>query len=841
MSSTPARPASSTPSPPLPIFTALGKVPSPVSESDGEVETDQLAFTIESPSRPQLQLFKMVFNTGKPLAAYCQDDPLWLLLAEVASPCTNCLKTPGKCKVLPNTPRCTNCSSKKTCSLGKILRYRYFARRCNQDLAYSRRFLELHGTPAHQLAWGIPLTAWREYDAALHARTSSTSILLELRMLDEQDAVEADQQELQEFLALQQNEAAVAAKRKRGRSPMPVPGPSSKKIRSDAPKKRSRRKSPEVGVSVEPPRRVWLVVPPVRSVAPTSPPVPPPASSSQMEVLHRDLPMQGPSDLVRLAAAAEVHSGLVQQAGSSSLARTPIKGTGQDLLSSTMPPILRPALVPRHPASHPYRAENQRLAARVRLLESQLADSQRENSSLTSALRDTSHALESRHREVEQLRSSSQEFLQQQEEYRRIVDQFNTLDRALSGPSDQSLLERFKKVEEDLRITKKDRDDATGKLSTSSRKISELTTALLYQHGITDEGNALSTRQRARLEELQEEVHRTHGRAAFVERMIKEYPDEGYYEVVLPPLSQLEGDLVKVRADLRRVATLAHRLYCSDPATVLHHHNRYIGAIIEAVIAFLRRALETEDPDVMAHNFRLALDYMQTARGIHGDLYIRSLSSLQWFFNNAVDRDEGLYTLMLENSRFDSNRPFLTAAQHAGFTSPPPDSLEPPLHRRMLALSTALPHREGAGRWDDIVPAIPSDDQLTLEWERLMLQYMHHIIDTPLPAPDVATSISSVGPGGESSEGAGEGAAQSFDAGVAPMVEPRSVSSPIRTPLFLPEQESPTSPSPPPPSPSLPPMFRSVAPLTIDLTGDDDELYDAGDVDAGQVLKDEPL
>ncbi|KAJ4470539.1 hypothetical protein C8R41DRAFT_924864 [Lentinula lateritia] len=827
MSSNSDRSPSRTPSPLLPPLTALGEVPSPDSESDGEVEQDQLAFTLESPSRPQLQLFETVFNTGKPLSGYCQDDPLWLLLAEVASPCTNCVKTPGKCKVLPNSPRCTNCTSKKTCSLGKILRYRYFAHRCNQDLAYSRRFLELHGTSAHQSTWGIPLSAWREYDAALHARTSSTSTLLELNMLDEKDTVEADQQELREFLALKQGEAVVAAKRKRDRSPLPVAGFSRKKVRSDAPKKRSRRRTPVAATIPGSPLRIRLVVPPSRPVvASSSPPVRPHLSPSLMEVLHRDLPMQGPSDLVRLAAAAEVHPGLVQQAGSSSPARTPIKGAGQDLLSSTMPPILRPALVPRNLASHPYRAENQRLAARVRLLESQLADSQRENSSLTSALRDTSHALESRQQEVEQLRSSSQEFLQHQEGYRRIVDQFNTLDRALSGPSDQSLLERFQKVEEELRITKKDWDDATGKLSTSSRRISELTTALLYQHGIMDEGNALSTRQRARLEELQEEVHRTRGRAAFVERMIKEYPDEGYYEVVLPPLSQLEGDLVKVRADLRCVATLAHRLYRSDPATVLHHHNCYIGAIIEAVVAFLRHALETEDPDVMAHNFQLALDYMQSARGIHGDLHIRSLSSIQWFFNNAVDQDEGLYTLMLENSRFDSDRPFLTAAQHAGFTSPPPDSLEPPLHRRMLALSTALPHQEGAGRWDDLVPAIPSDDQLTLDWERLMLQYMHHITDTPLPAPDVATSISSVGPGGESSGGVGVGAEQSFDAGVAPMVEPRSLLPP---------------PSPPPPSPRLPPLFGSVAPLSIDLTGDDDELYDAGDVDAGQMLKNEPL
>ncbi|KAJ3804664.1 hypothetical protein F5876DRAFT_82781 [Lentinula aff. lateritia] len=807
MSSDPARSPSRTPSPLLPPLTTLGEVPSPDSESNGEVEQDQLAFTLESPSRPQLQLFEMVFNTGKPLSGYCQDDPLWLLLAEVASPCTNCVKTPGKCKVLPDSPRCTNCTSKKTCSLRKILRYRYFARRCNQNLAYSCRFLELHGTPAHQSTWGIPLSAWREYDAALHPRTSSTLTLLELNMLDERDTAEADQQELREFLALQQGETAIAAKRKCDHSPLPVAGPSRKKVRSDAPKKRSHRKSPVAETTPDSPLCIRLVVPPGRPVvASSSLPVCPRSSPSLMEVLHRDLPMQGPSDLVRLAAVAEAHSGLVQQAGSSSPARTPIKGAGQDLLSSKMPPTPHSNLVPRTLASHPYRAENQRLAARICFLESQLADSQRENSSLTSALRDTSHALESRQREVEQLRSSSREFLQHQVEYRHIIDQFNTLDRALSGPSDQSLPERFQKVEDELCLAKKDRDDAAGKLSTSSRKVSELTTALLCQHGIADEANALSTRQCARLEELQEEVHHTCGHAAFVERMIKEYPNEGYYEVVLPPLSQLEGDLVKVRADL-------------------------------PVVAFLRRALDSEDPDVVAHNFRLALDYMQSARSIHGDLHMRSISSIQWFFNNTVDQDEGLYTLMLENSRFDSDGPFLTAAQHAGFANPPSDLLEPPLHRCMLALSTALPHCEGTGWWDDIVPVIPSDDQLTLDWEQLMLGYIHHITDTLLSAPDVPISMSLVGPGGESLGGVGVGAEQSFDAGVAPVVEPRSVGSPIQTPLFLPEQESPTSPSPPPPSPSLPPLFGSVAPLSIDLTGDDDELYDAGEVYTGQVFE----
>ena len=118
-------------SPLLPAVTSLGEVVSPVPQLDGEVEQDQLAFTIEAPSRPQLQLFETIFNTGKSLSAYCEDDPLWSLLAAVASPCTNCLKSPSKCQVPANSPRCMNCSSKKTCSLGKILWYRYFARRCS--------------------------------------------------------------------------------------------------------------------------------------------------------------------------------------------------------------------------------------------------------------------------------------------------------------------------------------------------------------------------------------------------------------------------------------------------------------------------------------------------------------------------------------------------------------------------------------------------------------------------------------------------------------------------------------------------------------------------------------
>ncbi|KAJ3804386.1 hypothetical protein F5876DRAFT_70677 [Lentinula aff. lateritia] len=659
MSPTPAQPLSRTPSPLLPTLTALGEVPSPAPESDGEVEMDQLAFTIESPSRPQLQLFETVFNTGRPFVASSGGGsfPLFQL-----------------CKVS------------------------------------GQMFLELHGTPTHQSTWGIPLSTWRQYDAALQARTSSTSTLLELNMLDEQDTAEADQQELREFLTLQQGEAVVAVKRKRDRSPLPVAGPSSKQVRSDGSKKCSRRRIPVEGAAQESPRRRSMA-------ASTSTPALPRALPSSMEVSVRGEPMQGPGGLVQLAAAAEVQSGVVQRFASPSPVTSRIKGTGSDPLPSNMPPTSRSSLVPRTLIAHPYRTENQRLLARVRSLEFQLADSQRENSSLTTALRDTSHALDARQREFEQLRSSSHEVLQHEVEYRTVLDQFNALDRALSVFPGQTFVQRFQALEEELRVVERDRDVAVGELSTASRKGSELKTALLQQQGLVDKTNALATRQRRRLEEFREEIHRTRDRATFVEQMIKD---------------------------------------------------RYISAIIEAVVAFLRRGLDSDNPDVVAHNFRLALDYMQTARGIHGDLYMRSISSIQWFFNNAVDEDEGLHRLVLEHSRFDNDGPFPTVAQHAGFAAPPKGSMEPPLHRRMLALTTAFPHRDGAG----VGQYLPSDEPTS-------------VVGEGVPSPPAPSHVT----------------------------------------LFLPEQDSPTSPSPPPPSPHLPPLFGSVANLAIDLTGNDDELY----------------
>ncbi|KAJ3918749.1 hypothetical protein F5877DRAFT_78735 [Lentinula edodes] len=260
--------------------------------------------------------------------------------------------------------------------------------------------------------------------------------------------------------------------------------------------------------------------------------------------------------------------------------------------------------------------------------------------------------------------------------------------------------------------------------------------------------------------------------------MIKEYPDEGFDEVVIPPLSQLDGDLKKANEDLRHITFIVPILPPSSTITVV----------------------------ILVPSSRQSSPFFDM-----------SVSSIQWFFNNVVDEDEGLHRLVLEHSRFDNDGPFLTAAQHAGFAAPPEGLLEPPLHCRMLALSTAFPHRDGAGRWDN---------------EQLMLEYIHHITYNPMSVPV---------PSDEPTSAVGEGVPSS------PI--------PSRVPLFLPEQESPTSPSPPPPSPSLPPLFGSVANLAIDLTGGDDDLYEPEDshctrgseadgmevAPLSDVLKEEPL
>ncbi|GAW09660.1 hypothetical protein LENED_011834 [Lentinula edodes] len=184
-------------------------------------------------------------------------------------------------------------------------------------------------------------------------------------------------------------------------------------------------------------------------------------------------------------------------------------------------------------------------------------------------------------------------------------------------------------------------------------------------HEELDAANARAIRMRDRLEDLEETVHRYRARAHVAEELIRKYPeDEGLYEVDLPSLSSLQNQLTASEAMVRRLATFAHRLYSADPANLLHHHNTYVGGLIEAIITLLSRSL-LHPPERMRTVVELALEYLSQGRLTHGKLHLRSTSSLLYYYSNAADRVDGLYQDMLTHSRFSIEAAFLAAAQHA--------------------------------------------------------------------------------------------------------------------------------------------------------------------------------
>ncbi|KAJ3847573.1 hypothetical protein EV368DRAFT_68996 [Lentinula lateritia] len=236
-----------------------------------------------------------------------------------------------------------------------------------------------------------------------------------------------------------------------------------------------------------------------------------------------------------------------------------------------MPTSTRPPSVPPVMSKNPYCLENECLITWVWLLELQLVASCQENLTLTSALCNALVSLEAHQKE------------------------FQALEHTLPGPSGQTLLERFQDMENDLCSTREDWNR--------------------FQQALVDASNSL-------VEELQEEVHHFHDCGSFLEQMVCEFPKEGFYKVSLPPVLKLEGELAKMSKDLCQVATFAHRLYCSTLGNALHHHNWHLGGLIEAVLSFLRHGMESSGPDIVSHNFRVALEYMQAICGIHWELNI---------------------------------------------------------------------------------------------------------------------------------------------------------------------------------------------------------------------------
>ncbi|KAJ4463401.1 hypothetical protein C8R41DRAFT_861569 [Lentinula lateritia] len=184
----------STPSPP----------PNPPITTE-EVDVDELASTVEDPPLGQLTLFKSVFGVGVSLARYIVDDPLWPILAAAGLPCSFCVrsKKSGSCSVVPHLARCSNCDDKKPCVLGRLARFRYFARKCSRDLSFARRFLEAHGDPGQRTRFSLLPEQWRAIADKIGSSTSSTRALLELSPLDDQDRLEEDHLELQDFIRRQ--------------------------------------------------------------------------------------------------------------------------------------------------------------------------------------------------------------------------------------------------------------------------------------------------------------------------------------------------------------------------------------------------------------------------------------------------------------------------------------------------------------------------------------------------------------------------------------------------------------------------------------------------------------
>ncbi|KAJ3803708.1 hypothetical protein F5876DRAFT_84624 [Lentinula aff. lateritia] len=181
------------------VSDALGGPPSSPNRCDSDV--DEIISNVEEPSLGQLSLFKSVFGVGVSLARYIVDDPLWSILAAVGLPCPTCVrgKKEGSCSLVPHLARCSNCDDKKPCVLGRLARFRYFSRKCSRDLAFTRRFLEVHGDPGQCTCYSLPTEQWRILYDRVEQSTNSTSALLELNPLDDQDQRELDREELREF------------------------------------------------------------------------------------------------------------------------------------------------------------------------------------------------------------------------------------------------------------------------------------------------------------------------------------------------------------------------------------------------------------------------------------------------------------------------------------------------------------------------------------------------------------------------------------------------------------------------------------------------------------------
>ncbi|KAJ3924234.1 MAG: hypothetical protein NXY57DRAFT_970401, partial [Lentinula lateritia] len=336
-------------------------------------------------------------------------------------------------------------------------------------------------------------------------------------------------------------------------------------------------------------------------------------------------------------------------------------------------------------------------------------------STLTSLLRDTSSSLDLRSQELEASRRSLEGVAKDRVEYQRVLSQFRAIEAELPEPPSEDLVTRFRiahsEVDSYREVAKRQKQE----LAELHKQVEDATNRSSDAYAELDAANARALRQRDRLEELEELVCQYRNRAHVAEGLIRQYPeDDGLYEVELPSLSELQRKLDASEALVRRLATFAHRLYRSDPANLLHYHNRYVGGLLEAITLLLYRGLH-HTPDRLPSVIDFVLGYLSQARFTHGELHLRSTSSLLYYYSNAADRVDGLYQEMLNHSRFPSHDAFLTAAQHAGYVDARPGSLEPPLHRRFFSFDHPIP--VSSSPTSDHLPAVPALDSIMVSWE----------------------------------------------------------------------------------------------------------------------------
>ncbi|KAJ3925066.1 MAG: hypothetical protein NXY57DRAFT_968471 [Lentinula lateritia] len=679
-------------------------------------------------------------------------------------------------------------------------------------------------------------TQWRNIAAKLEASTISTGALIELNSLDEQDQQELDRLELGEFLRKQPQlprpstttslpspipsvvatPRALAKKRKRsiwqeeeGSSSLrkrPVREVSEPEV---APEVHDRKRKRSVGESrdagVPDYRRVVLVLrPPL-----VDPSGSVPLSGDRVDEAHSsDLPGRNRSN----------------SPGSSSRFIPPVVSEHRSAVTiSTPPPSQRsrdvPHPFPRARATAALKVENDALRAEVADLCKLLEASRTETSTLTSLLRETTTSLDNRNKDLEASRRALQDVAADRLEYGRVLAQFRAIEAELPQAPLEDALTRFHLAVAEVDAYREVAVRQKQELSELRAQVDKEQKRSYEAHEELDAANVRAIRLRDRLEDLEETVHRYRTRAHVAEELIRKYPeDEGLYEVELPLLSSLQDKLTASEVMLRRMATFAHQLHSADPANLLHHHNMYVGGLIESVITLLSHSL-LHPPEQMRTVVELALDYLSQGRLTHGELHLRSTSSLLYYYSNAADHVDGLYQDMFAHSHFSSDEVFPTAAQHAGYIDARPGSLEPPLHCRLFSFDHPIPLPRSPT--SDHIPAVPMMDTVMLMWEDMIGAYVREVLGYPaspgriLPPVEVPSSNNPL--------------PATTSLVVDDPCPVLGVSDPVSrsTPLFLPGSLSPTfprSPSPIPSSPRVPDVAREVVDLTMD---DAENLYES--------------